>query len=163
MLLPGASGLCVYRGGWDIVVIPAGYLGSMAFGALILIVANRTQYRRAASFGLGLLLVACTAFFVTARFDFFYGLAWGAALASAGWWLHEETNGLVLAYLGCSSCLYALFDLRTLWRIGSSAPSDATLFALKVFPLPARVWAAVWGALAVVCAVSALRVSVRGR
>ena len=158
---PDTSGKCLRQGGWDIVVIPAGYLGSMLFGTLILLAASRTRFRKATSFLLGLVFLACVTFYVRSMFDFFFGLAWGVALASAGWWLPEDANDLLLSYLGTASCLFAVFDLRDLWRLGSAADTDAGHFSEKILPLPPRVWAALWAAVAVVWALAALRAAVR--
>ncbi|MBI5242957.1 MAG: M50 family metallopeptidase [Elusimicrobia bacterium] len=143
------SGLCWTCGGWRLVVLPAGYIGSMVGGCLLLILACRTRWDKYISLFLGLGLMAATLLYVRSMFGFGYGLAMGAVLASAGWWLPEDANDFLLSFIGVTSCLYAVFDIRTLMRIGGSANNDALMFS-KIIPLPAAVWAALWGILAVV-------------
>jgi hypothetical protein len=151
------SGLCFSRGGWRWVILPAGYLGSMFWGSVILITACRTRWGKVLSLVLGLGLVALTFFYVRSWFGFAAGLLIGAALASAGRWLPEDANEALLTCIGSASCLYAIFDIRDITRV--SGPTDASMFSAEIFPLPPAVWAVLWGALAVVCLAVALRVA----
>lgn len=152
------SGLCFTRGGWRSLVIPAGYLGSMAWGSLILVLALRTRLGKAVSLGFGFGLIAVTVVYVRSWFGFASGLALGAALASAGRWLPEEVDQALLALIGSASCLYALFDLRHLASLGRGA-NDAASFSAEVLPLPPVVWAVLWAVLALACLAASLRVA----
>ena len=90
-------------------------------------------------------------------FGFASGLALGAVLASAGKWLPEEVNDWLLTCIGSASCLYAIFDIRTLTRV--SGTTDATMFSREILPLPPLVWTVLWGVLALACLAAALRVA----
>lgn len=151
------SGLCFTRGGWRWAVIPAGYLGSMFWGSLILILACRTRWDKHVASALGWGLIAVTLLYVRSWFGFASGLALGAVLASAGKWLPEEVNDWLLTCIGSASCLCAVFDIRTLARV--SGTTDATMFSREILPLPPLVWTVLWGVLALACLAAALRVA----
>ena len=151
------SGLCYTRGGWRWVILPAGYLGSMFWGSVILILACRTRWDKVISLALGLGLMAVTLLYVRSWFGFGGGLLLGAALASAGRWLPEDANDALLTFIGSASCLYAIFDIRNITR--SIGTTDAGMFSAEIIPLPPAVWAVLWGVLAVVCLAVALRIA----
>ena len=151
------SGLCFTRGGWRWVILPAGYLGSMFWGGVILILACRTRWDKFISLVLGLGLIAVTLLYVRSWFGFGSGLLIGAALASAGRWLPEDANDALLTCIGSASCLYAIFDIRDITR--AAGTTDASMFSAEILPLPPAVWAVLWGALAVVCLAAALKVA----
>lgn len=154
------SGLCFTRGGWRWVILPAGYLGSMFWGSVILILACRTRWDKYISLALGLGLVALTFLYVRSWFGFGSGLLLGSALASAGRWLPEDANDALLTFIGSASCLYAIFDIRDITR--AAGPTDARMFSAEIIPLPPVVWAVLWGALALACLAAALRVALAG-
>src|SRR6185295_9739341 len=54
------SGVTHTAGGWQWLILPAGYLGAATFGALLFFVANRFPYSRYLSAGLGVLLIVFT-------------------------------------------------------------------------------------------------------
>jgi hypothetical protein len=155
------SGVCWTRGGWRIAVIPAGYLGSMLWGSLILIGACRTRQDKLIAFVLGAGLLLVCALYVRTPFALVSGLLLGAGLAAAGIWVGEKGVDPVLVFLGTVSCLYALFDIRTLWQVSGTGRNDADAFSKEVLPLPAGVWVVVWGALAVAGLVVSLVIALR--
>jgi hypothetical protein len=155
------SGLCFTRGGWRWVIIPAGYLGSMFWGSLILILACRTRWDRYVASVLGWGLIVITLLYVRSWFGFASGLLIGLVLASAGRWLPEAVNDWLLTCIGSASCLCAIFDIRTLARV--SGTTDATMFSAEILPLPPLVWVILWGAMAVVCLAGALRIALAPR
>lgn len=146
---PGLGGLCYTRGGWRWVILPSGYLGSMAAGCAMILAASRSRYDRFFSLAMGACVLAATLLFVRSRVGFGYGLLTGAALASSGWWLSEEFNDFLLCFLGTMSCLSAVFGLKYLASYNGN--NDALMFSHEIFPLPALVWAVLWAALAVLC------------
>jgi len=151
------SGLCFTRGGWRWVVLSAGYLGSMFWGSVILILACRTRWDKHISLVLGSGLIAITFLYVRSWFGFGSGLLIGAVLASSGRWLPEEINDALLTCIGSASCLCAIFDIRDLTRVAGT--TDATMFSAEILPLPPVVWVALWGLLAAACLAMALKVA----
>jgi hypothetical protein len=144
------SGTCMTRGGWRWAVLMGGYLGSMGFGSLILILSLRTKKDKFVTFALGAILGLISLIFVPwGSFGFWSGLAIAGVLASSGWWLSSDFNQLVLTFIGTATCLQAVFDIRDLFHIGKSQTTDAAMFAREILPLPPQVWALFWGGLAV--------------
>jgi hypothetical protein len=158
---PDGSGVCYTQGGWRIVILPAGYIGSMLWGCLILILSLRTRLGKYVSLFLGLGLMVMSLLYVRTVFSFCYGLGIGAVLASAGWWLPRQENDLLLSFIGVTSCLYAIFDIRTLFQLGGTVNSDAVMFSKEIFPLPSQVWAVLWGIIALFVLGCGLRIAVR--
>ena len=156
---PGLGGLCLTRGGWRWVILPSGYLGSMAAGCAIILLASRTRHARAVSGVMGVLVMAATLLFVRTFLGFGFGLLTGGALISAGRWLSEDLNDSVLCFLGSMSCLSAVFGLKHLTTYGGD--NDALFFSREIFPLPALVWALLWAGLSLACLAVTLRAAVR--
>jgi len=152
------GGVCTTRGGWRWVVLPAGYIGSMVAGCVILLLAGRTRHDKIISLTLGLTLIVATVWHVRTVTGLVFGLLSGATLASAGWWLPEDVNDIILSFIGTTSCLYALLDLRYLLS-ETSGQNDAAMFSKEILPLPPIFWAVIWGVAAVACLVVAVRYS----
>jgi hypothetical protein len=156
---PGLGGLCYTRGGWRWLILPSGYLGSMAAGCGIILLACRTRYDRFASFALGVIVMLATLLYVRTLQGFVFGLLTGGILTSAGWWLKEDLNDSLLCFLGTMSCLSAVFGLKHLTTYGGN--NDALMFSREIFPLPAVVWALLWAGLSLVCLGATLRIVLR--
>jgi hypothetical protein len=156
---PGLGGVCFTHGGWRWLILPSGYLGSMAAGCGIILLACRTRYDRHISLALGSFVMLATLLYVRTLPGFFYGLLSGAALTSAGWWLGADLNDSVLCFLGTMSCLSAVFGLKDLATYGGN--NDALMFSREVFPLPAFVWALLWAGLSLACLAVTLRAALR--
>lgn len=157
---PGAGGVCYTRGGWRWLILPSGYLGSMAGGCAILLLACRTRWDRALSLLLGAGVAGTTLLYVRTPVGLLYGVGSGLALAAAGRWLGEEANDLLLSFIGVTSCLYAFMDLRILIRLGRGY-NDATMFSTEIFPLPPAVWAVLWAAIALAALAFTLGIALR--
>lgn len=139
------GGLCYVRGGWRWVILPAGYLGSMAAGCSIILLASRTRLAKFVSLALGCLVLVGTVLWVRTTTGIVYGTLVGAGLASAGWWLTQDFNELLLNVIGAMNCMASLFGLKYL--LGYQGYNDAMMFSQEIFPLPPIVWALAWLAL----------------
>jgi hypothetical protein len=141
------GGLCVTRGGSPFWTSSAGYLGSLLWGALLLVLASRSRMDRLVAAALGLLTLGVTLLYVRSAFGFAYGLLAGAALAAAAWRLPAAALDLLLRVIGVVSCLYAVWDIGSdvLFRDvpGSDAHALATLTGI-----PAVVWGVIWVVIA---------------
>ncbi|MBI5200302.1 MAG: M50 family metallopeptidase [Elusimicrobia bacterium] len=142
------GGLCYVSGGWRWVILPAGYLGSMAAGCSIILLASRTRFAKFVSLALGALVILGTLLWVRTQTGFVYGLLVGAGLASTGWWLTQDINELLLNVVGAMNCMASLFGLKYLFVY--QGYNDALLFSKEIFPLPPIVWALAWFALSTV-------------
>ncbi|MBI4865050.1 MAG: M50 family metallopeptidase [Candidatus Riflebacteria bacterium] len=151
-----AGGWCSHNSSWRFVTAAAGYVGSPILGALILLAAAGTRRDRAISMFLGAFLIVLSALYVRNTFGLAFCVAFGLLLIASGRWLPEAVNDFILRFLGMSSCLYSVVDLKRslmahwggwrpntgnaeLDRIWSSSDAD-TLAALT--GIPATVW---WG------------------
>lgn len=155
------SGICWTQGGWRPFVISAGYLGSMFWGNLILLLASRTRLDKLISFTLGAGLVVMCLFYVRTWFGFGFGVLMGCALMASGLWLKESINDLILMFIGSVSCLYSLFDIKVLWQVRGAVENDAVSFSKEVLPLPPAVWVTTWCLLAILCMAWTLPIALR--
>ncbi len=146
-VFPEEAGVTVTRGGNEFLITSAGYLGSMFFGAVILLVATRTRLSQwlALLLGIGAAAVALRCMPAEGRvFAAVCGVVL-AALAPLPRWI----SAFVLRVIGVTSCLYAILDVKSdvLDHVGT--PSDATVLAQKTH-VHAVVWGALWIAVSLV-------------
>lgn len=146
-ITPDLGGVCWSRGGWRLLVLPAGYLGSMAFGGLLLILAARTRHDRYISMVLGALVVVLTLLYVRNGFGFLFGLLFGVAMVAAGKFLSEQLNDVFLKFLGLTSSLYAIIDIKEDLISRTVPGSDAYAMAQELL-LPPVFWGVLWIAIA---------------
>jgi hypothetical protein len=160
-LTSAEGGACVTQGGWRFVVLNAGYLGSLAWGVLFLLLAGRTKRDREIVAGIGAFLVVVTLLYVRTLFGFAYGLVFGAALVLVAWKLPSWSDTL-LKTIGVVSCLYGVWDVFSDVFFRSARGSDAGALG-RLTGIPAVVWGALWVVLDVAVVVMALRVATRSR
>lgn len=144
-VLAEEGGCCVSAGGNRFVIFSAGYLGSLAFGISLLLVAARTRHAPAVSAVLGLGLVSAAAAFVpmdTNRFGKLFGVASGVALGLLAL-LPAAWPRAVLSVVGVTSCMYVLVDVKSDVLDRSVSGSDA--HQLEVLTgVPAVLWGIAW-------------------
>lgn len=157
-LSPAEGGLCTTAGGWPLVIVSAGYLGSALFGAFFLVLGFRGRPRahRVATGLLGAALVLLTLVWVRSAFGFGYGLAAGVLLLGVARWLPEGASSFVLRLLGVTSLLYAPWDITSDLILRSVPASDASALA-RMTGIPALAWGLVWLAASVWIAWRAVR------
>lgn len=143
------GGVCTSAGGIRFIVTSAGYLGSMLWGALILVVASRTKRQRWVSVGIGIFILAMTLFYVRSWFGFGFALLASAFLLLVGFKLSDLVNRFVLQVIGVTSCLYAVLDIidDVLERPGIGSDADALA---DMTLIPSVVWGVIWIAISVV-------------
>jgi len=141
------SGLCA-TGGMRMVVLPAGYIGAMLFGCLILLAAAKTPYDKSLSAALGLALLLVTFLYIRNVFGFFAGLAWGGGLLYAGRKLDSDVNDFLLSFIGLCTCGNAFGSARAHLIQGRACITDAKIMA-REYLLPAWFWGWLWMAVIV--------------
>jgi len=157
---PDLGGVCWSRGGIRLLVLPAGYLGSMAFGGLILVAAARIRNDRWLAAGLGLATVILSLVFVRSLFGIVFGLGFGAALLAIARWLPAAVNDVVLKFLGLTSVLYAVVDIKEDLISRTVPGSDAYAMSQALF-LPPVFWGVLWILIALAAAAFFLWVAAR--
>ena len=155
------GGVCWSRGGWRLLVLPAGYLGSMLFGGAILVAAARTRNDRLLAALVGLTVLALTIVLVRTLFGIGFGLVFGVALLCCAYWLPQAANDVLLRFLGLASVLYAVTDIKEDLVARTVPGSDAYAMSRELF-LPPFFWGLLWMALAVVAAGAFLYLASQG-
>jgi hypothetical protein len=155
-LSPAEGGLCVTRGGSRFLVLSAGYLGSLAWGLLILAAGARGRRDRPAAGALGLMTLVVTLVYVRSLFGFVYGLGAGTALLIVAWRLPAAASDAVLVVVGTVSCLYAPWDVASDVLLRDIPGSDAHALA-ELTGVPASAWGLFWMATSLIATALALR------
>jgi len=154
------GGVCWSTGGWRFLVLPAGYLGSMLFGGLILVGAARSRYHKLMSIGIGIAVLMVTILFVRTLFGVMFGFLFGGVMIVGGKRLSPKVNKLFLEFLGLTSCLYAVVDIKEDLISRTVPGSDAYQMSQELF-LPPVFWGILWIAIALIASVFFLRMAAR--
>jgi hypothetical protein len=156
------GGLCVTRGGNRFLTLSAGYVGSLVWGGLLLVLAARSRLDRAVSASIGVLLIVATLLWVRPliSFGFIFGLAAGGTLLAVGYLLSHTANDFLLKVIGLTSCLYALLDIKSDIFDRPHLNSDAAMMAAE-YGLPTIFWGLLWAAIAMACAMFFLSIACR--
>jgi len=137
------GGVCLTRGGSRFVVLNAGYLGSLLWGAFFLVLGAKRRQARSVIGTVGLFALVVTLLYVRTWFGFFYGLAAGLALVAVASRLKPVVSEVLLATLGATSCLYAVWDVASDVLLRTVAQSDASALA-RLTGVPALLWGVLW-------------------
>jgi hypothetical protein len=127
VLTPDLGGACFCGGGDAFLTLSAGYLGSLLWGAALVLIAARSGRRSPWITG--------------------FGLGFGVALVAAARYLSPAANARVLWALGLTSCLYAVLDIKSDILDRPELRSDARMLA-EMTGVPTVVWGGLWIAAA---------------
>ena len=155
------GGLCVTRGGWRFLILSAGYLGSMALGAVLLVLGSRSRRDRAILGVVGGITALVTLLWVRSTFGLVFGTATGGVMMLIAWKLPDWVSDAILKILGVVSCLYAVRDIASDVLFRDIPGSDANALA-ELTAIPAAVWGVLWVAASLVVAGVALAKSAKG-
>jgi len=162
----------------QLLISSAGYLGSMAFGALLLILIRKSVAARLVLLGSAILIFGLTLIYGLFK-PLFSGVAWSGipftllagSLISVGLVLlarfaSAKVASFFVSFLAVQCVLNALFDLKTVFFLSSpfAKPyhTDAVNMA-NATGIPAIFWAVVWIVLALGILWFAMRLYVAGR
>ena len=149
LLDPDQGGLCYCGGGNTFLTASAGYLGSLAWGGLMVSAGQMKRINpRWVTGAVGLLVVGLTLAYVRNVFGFWFGLAFGSALAIGAFRLSAAVNQMILLTLGLTSCLYAILDIKDDVLDRPESQSDAAMLA-DLTGIPTVVWGGLWITVAV--------------
>lgn len=168
------------RGGLisEILVSSSGYLGSMAFGGLLLVLIRRAFAARLVLLGSAVLIFGLTIIFglITPVFSFeswsgipftlFSGTLITIGLVLIAKFASARVAMFFVSFLAVQCVLNALFDLKTVFLLSTpfvqSAHTDAANMA-ETTGLPALLWAVIWIAMALGLLWFVMRMYVAGR
>jgi hypothetical protein len=142
------GGVCRTRGGWPFLILNAGYLGSLFWGATFLVLGERRTRSRTVIGAIGAFTLVVTLFYVRTLFGFAYGLLAGSALLAVAARLRPAVSEILLATIGATSALYAVWDIASDVLFRHSNLSDAAALA-QLTGIPAALWGVVWIAVSV--------------
>jgi hypothetical protein len=153
LLDPYQGGAAYTIGGNHFLILSAGYLGSLLWGAAFIMLAFSRRIRPRWVLGsVGVLLLLLTTLLVRSWFGFVFGIMFGAALLASARYLKDGVNRVFLMALGLTSALYAVFDIKSDVLDRSHLPSDAAMLA-QMTGVPTAFWGLLWIAMALlVCA-----------
>lgn len=162
----------------QILISSAGYIGSMAFGALLLILIRKAIAARIVLLGSGILIFALTLIFGLIKpifslsplsgipFTLLSGTIISVGLVLLARFASARVATFFVSFLAVQCVLNALFDLKTVFFLSSpfatAVPTDAVNMA-NATGVPAILWAAIWIALALGILWFAMRLYVAGR
>lgn len=161
-LVAAEGGYCVTQGGWPMLILTAGYLGSLVWGSAILLCSTKTRGAKAVTGMLGALTLGVGLFFVRPflGFGFAFSLVAGAAMLAAGTYLPPSINGVLLRIIGLTSCLYVVLDIKSDTIDRSELRSDARMLA-ELTGVPTVVWGVVWILVALAFIYAVIRLALR--
>lgn len=154
------GGLCTTQGGIRFIVASAGYLGSLLWGGIILVITSRTRFSSVVSFALGIMVIIVTLFYIPIGAGWLFTLPFAAALIALSLYTSKQVSQLLLMFIGITSCLYAVLDIKQdLWTMEFRG-SDADAMA-SITGIPAIVWGLLWSLLSIAGLVFFLYLSIR--
>jgi hypothetical protein len=162
----------------QLFIASAGYIGSMAFGALLLILIRKTIAARIVLLGCGILIFVLTMIFGLIKpifslsawsgipFTLLAGTVISVGLVLIARFASARVATFFVSFLAVQSVLNALFDLKTVFFLSSpfatAVPTDAVNMA-HATGIPAIFWTIVWIGLALGILWCAMRLYVAGR
>jgi hypothetical protein len=162
----------------QVFISSAGYLGSMAFGALLLVLIRKAVAARIVLLGSAVLVSLLTIIYGLFK-PLFSGISWSGipftivagtvitvGLVLIARFATARVASFFVSFLAVQCVLNALFDLKTVFFLSSpfapSVPTDAVNMA-NATGVPAIMWAVLWIGLALGILWFAMRLYVAGR
>jgi len=162
----------------QILISSAGYVGSMAFGAMLLILIRKAVAARIVLLSCGILIFALTMIFGLFKplfwmsawsgipFTLFAGLFISVSLVLIAKFASAKVASFFVSFLAVQCVLNALFDFGTLFvlsnPLGQAAHTDAMNMA-QATGIPAIIWTVIWIGVALGILWFAMRLYVAGR
>lgn len=153
---PQQGGLVIGRGGNRFLSLSAGYLGSLALGMGLLVIALRTHWDRAVLGGFGGIMLLVTLLYVRDLFAMTFCVGVGAAMLAMAWFLGRPLCDLVLRVIGLTSMIYVPYDIFDDTIRRSGIRSDAYMLA-EEFGGATMLWGGAWLVLSILSIFLCLR------
>ena len=151
VVVPQEGGHALTIGGSRFWTLSAGYLGSLAWGGLILVLAARTHLDKLLSIVIGTGMILVSIRYGGNWFVHLFGIGFGGALILVGGLLSESINDWILRVIGFTSCLYAILDIKSDVLDRSGVRSDARMLHEELTPMiPTVAWGIIWIIIAII-------------
>ena len=152
--------------GWtsEIIVASVGYLGSMFWGGLILIGAAKINKDRYISLVIGIVSLILGLFVIKSGelFGIIYTFGFAGFMILAYKYLKDWFHDYMLKFIGLTSCLYVIVDIKEDLISRSVAQSDAGQIS-ALTGIPSIVIGLSWALISIVFIGLILKVSLGGR
>jgi hypothetical protein len=156
------GGRVLSMGGSPFVIISAGYLGSLLWGAVILLLAARSRADRWVMGGLGVLMLLLCALYVRNVYGLAFGLTGGVIALGIAFFLGASWNDLALKIIGATTMLYVPMDIYSDTLARSHLQSDARILA-ETFGGGTLIWGGLWMLISVVSIIPTLVFALKQR
>jgi hypothetical protein len=151
------GGAAYTRGGSPFLTLSAGYLGSLLWGVLFVMLGFSRLLRPRWIIGtIGLFVLLVTLSVVRGPFGLLFGIASGVGLLAGARYLSQGTNRILLLGLGLTSVLYAILDIKSDILARSHLRSDAAML-YEMTGIPTIFWGFLWIAIALLVSAWLLR------
>jgi hypothetical protein len=154
------GGHAITQGGWPLLIVSSGYLGSMLLGGAILLLGMRRRAVPVLAAAIAVLVLLVTVLFVRNGFGLIFGLLFGASLLAAARWLPAAWLEIAVLYLGGMSSLYALVDVKEDLLTLEPRLTDASILA-GMTGIPAIVWGLLWSVISLAVFLLIMRAALR--
>jgi hypothetical protein len=144
-------------GGIPFLTLSAGYLGSLLWGVLFVMLGfSRWLRPRWIIATVGLFVILTTVSVVRSPFGLVFGLTFGAGLLASSKYLSQRVNRILLLGLGLTSTLYAILDIKSDILARPGLRSDAAML-YEMTGVPTIFWGFLWIAIALLVSAWLLR------
>ncbi|MFC1791899.1 M50 family metallopeptidase [Gemmatimonadota bacterium] len=151
------GGLTETLGGSAFLTLSAGYLGSLLWGALFIMLGfSRWLRPRWVMGAIGASVLLLPVFVVRGAFGIGFVLVFGAALLVCAKYLSQGWNRALLLGLGLTSTLYSVLDIKSDVLDRPELLSDAARLA-QMTGIPTQVWGLLWIGIALLVSAWLLR------
>jgi len=146
------------------LVASAGYLGSMIWGSLIFVLASRSKKDRLLTLAIAVMMLVLSIFVIRngELFGILFCFGFAAFLLVAYRWFSPAFHDLFLKFLGLTSCLYVIIDIKSdlidRSGIGSDADAIANMMGMPGLSIPIGI---AWIILAVIVLIFTFRLAFR--
>lgn len=146
----------------EFFIASAGYLGSMIWGGVILLISSKIKEDRMITLVIGVMTLILSFFVIKTGelFGIIFTFGFSAVMILAFYFLKNTFHDYMLKFLGLSSCLYAVVDIKSDLIDRSGIGSDADAIA-KLTGLPSVGVGIFWIILAAGMLVVFLKFSIR--
>ena len=159
-LTTNEGGVCFTRGGSRFIILSAGYLGSLLWGAAILLAAAKTKHDKHIASALGILLLAVAVIWVRNFAGLAICILSGAALIAIGKYATQEFCDTFLKFLGLTSCFYVIIDIKS-DLIDRSIPCSDAYKISEMLHMPDWLVGGIWLLLAIIISWKVLQISLK--
>jgi len=163
---PDIGGYCKYTipQGWfsQFCIASAGYLGSMFWGGIILLLAAGIRKDRFISLGIGIITLGLTYFVIKSGelFGIVFTFVFALFMILSFKFLKDGFHDTMLKFLGLTSCLYVILDIKNDLIDRSGIGSDADTIS-QMTGIPSIIVGIAWILIALALLVVFLRLSFR--